>query len=156
MGSCSLLQGIFPNQQSNQGLLHCRRILYQLSHQGSPKINKYNFYIFMTNFRIWTLNLPQKNQSVCFLFFFFKLGNVKAGGDHVVNFSCSKASWERRDKLEVLENCIVNCCQRFCSLCKRCALLHCSLFCTNSKYCLSCLFVFVLIAGHFIYKVGWL
>ena len=33
MGSLSLLQGIFPTQGSN---LDCRRILYQLSHQGSP------------------------------------------------------------------------------------------------------------------------
>ena len=31
-----LLQGIFLTQESNQGLLHCRRILYQLSYQGSP------------------------------------------------------------------------------------------------------------------------
>ena len=30
----SLLQGIFPTQESNQGLLHCRQILYQLSCQG--------------------------------------------------------------------------------------------------------------------------
>ena len=28
--------GIFPTQESNQDLLHCRRILYQLSYQGSP------------------------------------------------------------------------------------------------------------------------
>ena len=34
--SCSLLQGIYPTQESNWGLLHCRRILYQLSYQGSP------------------------------------------------------------------------------------------------------------------------
>ena len=33
MGSLSLLQGIFPTQKSNWGLLHCRRILYQLSYQ---------------------------------------------------------------------------------------------------------------------------
>ena len=26
---------IFPTQGSNPGLLHCRQILYQLSHQGS-------------------------------------------------------------------------------------------------------------------------
>jgi len=32
----SLLQGIFPTQESNSGLPHCRRILYQLSQQGSP------------------------------------------------------------------------------------------------------------------------
>ena len=28
-------RGIFPTQGSDPGLLHCRRILYQLSHQGS-------------------------------------------------------------------------------------------------------------------------
>ena len=33
-----LLQGIFPTQGLNSGLLHCRRILYQLSHKGSPRI----------------------------------------------------------------------------------------------------------------------
>ena len=31
-----LLQGIFPTQGLNSGLPHCRRILYQLSHQGIP------------------------------------------------------------------------------------------------------------------------
>ena len=35
VGNLSLLQGIFPTQESNQGLLHCRQILFQLSHQGS-------------------------------------------------------------------------------------------------------------------------
>ena len=37
VGSHSLLQGIFLIQGSNLGLLHCRWILYHLSHQGSPK-----------------------------------------------------------------------------------------------------------------------
>ena len=36
VGSLSLLQQIFLTQESNKGLLHCRRILYQLSYQGSP------------------------------------------------------------------------------------------------------------------------
>ena len=36
--NCSLHQGIFPTQGSNPGLPHCRWILYQLSHQGSPRI----------------------------------------------------------------------------------------------------------------------
>ena len=35
VGSLPLLQGIFPTQELNQGLLHCRQILYQLSYQGS-------------------------------------------------------------------------------------------------------------------------
>ena len=38
VGSLSLLQGIFPAQGSNPGLPHCRQILYQLSHKGSPRI----------------------------------------------------------------------------------------------------------------------
>ena len=33
VSSLSLLQGIFPTQEWNQGLQHCRRILYQLSYQ---------------------------------------------------------------------------------------------------------------------------
>ena len=36
MGSHSSLQGLFLTQRSNAGLPHCGRILYQLSHQGSP------------------------------------------------------------------------------------------------------------------------
>ena len=38
VGSLSLLQGIFPIQGSNPGLPHCRWILYQLSHKGSPQL----------------------------------------------------------------------------------------------------------------------
>ena len=38
VGSLSLLQRIFPTQGSNPGLSHCRQILYQLSHKGSPVI----------------------------------------------------------------------------------------------------------------------
>ena len=36
VGCHALLRGIFLTQESNEGLLHCRRILYQLSYQGSP------------------------------------------------------------------------------------------------------------------------
>ena len=35
VSSLSLLQQIFPTQESNWGLLHCRQILYQLSYWGS-------------------------------------------------------------------------------------------------------------------------
>ena len=45
--SChALLHGIFPTQGSNQGLLHCRWILYCLSHQGSPRILEWVAYPF--------------------------------------------------------------------------------------------------------------
>ena len=61
--SLALLQGIFPTQESNRALLHCRRILYQLFYQGSC------FYI---------LHLQKLSKSCCkhsfgfcfFLFFF--------------------------------------------------------------------------------------
>ena len=36
----SFIQGIFPIQESNWGLLHCRQVLYPLNYQGSPKENK--------------------------------------------------------------------------------------------------------------------
>ena len=36
--SLSLLQGIFPTQGLNPGPPHCRQILYQLIHKGSPRI----------------------------------------------------------------------------------------------------------------------
>ena len=38
VGCHALLQGIFPTQGSKPGLLHCRPILYHLSHQGSPPL----------------------------------------------------------------------------------------------------------------------
>ena len=45
-GSLSLLQGIFPTQKLNPGFLHCRRILYQLSHKGSSRILEWVAYPF--------------------------------------------------------------------------------------------------------------
>ena len=39
-GSCFLLQGIFPTQGSNPGLLHCRRILYHLRHEEAPELQR--------------------------------------------------------------------------------------------------------------------
>ena len=38
----SLLQGIFPTQESNPGLLDCRQILHHLSHQGNPDLQPFS------------------------------------------------------------------------------------------------------------------
>ena len=46
VGSCTLLQEIFPTQGLNSGLTHCRQILYQLSHKGSPRILEWVTYPF--------------------------------------------------------------------------------------------------------------
>ena len=57
MGCHFLLQGIFPTQESNPGLPHCRQMLYCLSHQGSPSIS----YLWLKCLLIFIL----------ILFFFF-------------------------------------------------------------------------------------
>ena len=57
VGSLFLLQGIFPTQGSNPGLLQCRQILYQLSHKGSPRILEWVAYPFFSGSswpRNWT------------------------------------------------------------------------------------------------------
>ena len=46
VGSLSLLQWISPTQESNRGLPYCRKILYQLSHKGSPRILEQVAYPF--------------------------------------------------------------------------------------------------------------
>ena len=46
VGCHSLLQGIFPTQGPNPGFPHCRQILYQLSHQQSPRILEWVAYPF--------------------------------------------------------------------------------------------------------------
>ena len=57
VGSLSLLQGIFPTQESNPGLPPCRRILYQLSHKRIPRILEWVASPFSSGFsqlRNWT------------------------------------------------------------------------------------------------------
>ena len=44
VGYHALLQGIFPTQGLNPGLLHCGWILYQLSYKGSPRILEWVAY----------------------------------------------------------------------------------------------------------------
>ena len=53
VGSLSLLQEIFLTQELNQGLPHCRQILYQLSYQGSLCITSFDLFdnnVFWNNF----------------------------------------------------------------------------------------------------------
>ena len=59
VGSHFLLQGIFPTQGWNLGLLHCRQTLYCLSHKGRTKgriqdmkflnVRWFLFYLFLTD-----------------------------------------------------------------------------------------------------------
>ena len=61
VGSLSLLQGIFPTQESNRGLLNYRQILYQLSYRGSPykmNMNQRNRYILPNLDLKWEIARP--------------------------------------------------------------------------------------------------
>ena len=51
-----LLQGIFPTQESNLGLLHCRQTLYRLSYQGSPVV----FPVVMYKCESWTIKKAER------------------------------------------------------------------------------------------------
>ena len=67
VASHSLLQGIFPTQGLNPGLLHCRQILYQLSHKGSlvaiwPFINKYLWGDYQVSDTIWSPGETEMNK----------------------------------------------------------------------------------------------
>ena len=60
VGSLSLLQGISPTQGSNPCLLHCRQIIFQLSHKGSPRTMEWVPYLFSNGSsrpRNWTWGL---------------------------------------------------------------------------------------------------
>ena len=67
MGFHALLQGIFPTQVSNPGLPHCRRILYQLSHQGSPRILEWVACPFFENLPNPGMILPRNRIRVSWI-----------------------------------------------------------------------------------------
>ena len=54
----ALFQRILSTQESNQGLLHCRWILYQLGHQGSPETDPKQMQIY---------KLPDKESKIIIL-----------------------------------------------------------------------------------------
>ena len=60
VGCHSLLQGSFPTQGLNPGLLHCRQILYPLSHQGRPFFTGLGFKQVLILFSPSTLNSELK------------------------------------------------------------------------------------------------
>ena len=73
VGSLSLLQQIFPIQELNQGLLHCRQILYQLSYQGSPVTDGY------TLIQYYAKNEPQQSVLVSILWLAVCMGLMGMG-----------------------------------------------------------------------------
>ena len=73
VGNLALFQGVFPTQESNQDLLHCRQMLYQLSYYGTsnPKTKIHislneDLYVFLGKMSIAYLQ-PTFNRVTCFL-----------------------------------------------------------------------------------------
>ena len=56
VGCHSQLQGIFPTQGPNPGLLHCRWILYYLRHQESPRSRADSLFLLQ-----WTFPTQESN-----------------------------------------------------------------------------------------------
>ena len=59
VGGLSLLKGIFPTQGFNPGLLHCRQILYYLSHKGNPRIVEWVAYKAVSEHELVHCNVEQ-------------------------------------------------------------------------------------------------
>ena len=72
VGSLSLLQGNFLTQELNQGLLHCRQILCQLSYQGSPCFHLYLVFIlfWLITETIFCLTLGSLWSTITFIYCF--------------------------------------------------------------------------------------
>ena len=88
VGSHSLLQGILPTQGQNLGLLHCRQILYCLSHHGSPSKTPWALAPQITEpvKKHWVS--PIKNSPPCHLFSFSKGCDEPRGCDLIVVLIC--------------------------------------------------------------------
>ena len=79
VGSLLFLQGIFPTQGSNPGLLQCRRILYHLSCKGSPRILEWVAYPFSSG-SSWPRNWTSKPVSCIAGRFFTRWAKREAQG----------------------------------------------------------------------------
>ena len=62
VGCHALLQGIFLTQGLNPGLLHCRWLLYHLSHQGNPVCRIYCVNCWAGWSTSWNQDCPEKYQ----------------------------------------------------------------------------------------------
>ena len=84
------LQGIFPIQGLNPGLLHCRQILYQLSHKGSPRILGWVAYPF-TSRSSWPRIQPRVscNTAGFFTNWVIREAKVEKDNHYIYPYVCS-------------------------------------------------------------------
>ena len=118
VGSLSLLHKIFPTQESNRGLLHCKQILYQLSYEGSTKVHIKEMIsmspgsgIFpdnetLLNSLTWDIWPPliKSNLSMFQLSGFYWKTPVYSGSSFMSSEKSLRTIWEAASGLEVLRN----------------------------------------------------
>ena len=104
VGSLSLFQGIFPTQESNPGLPHCRRILYQLSHQENPTILEWVAYPFSRG-SSW---LQNQTRVSCIAGGFFTKWAIREAGKCSSNIiSCDCLMWTRLSLLPKFQSLVL-------------------------------------------------
>ena len=89
VGSPSLLQRIFPTQESNPGLPHCRQILYQLSHQGGPYLMKMIMLIKILKKLLWKLSQVMKVEGLAFKNIFKRINSFSSWWSSVLKPVCT-------------------------------------------------------------------
>ena len=89
VGSLSLLQGIYPTQGWKPGLPHCRRILYQVSHQRNPRIPEWVAYPFPRR-SSWSRNQARVS---CIAGRFFTNWATREGYYLLTNYWLTQFSW---------------------------------------------------------------
>ena len=82
MGCHFLLQGIFLTQGSNPGLLHCRQMLYHLSHQGSKRQGTNVKAIGYFLGQIWSLSVLDVWTCLNYQFGFWQVKRSSDTADH--------------------------------------------------------------------------
>ena len=94
VGCHFLFQEIFPTQGSNLGLLHCRQILYHLSHSGS-QVNYY--YLLFILYVFYTMEVILDNKQIWAIFLFkFKMGHKAVEITHNINDTFSPGTANER------------------------------------------------------------
>ena len=77
VGCQFLLQEIFPTQGLNPGLLHCRQMVYHLSHQGNPAGNKciHIHYSCNISLNVHTCSRVEGNYKLVYMLMNQKIGD---------------------------------------------------------------------------------
>ena len=90
MGCHALLQGIFPTQRSNPGLLHGRQILYRLSHQG--KFLEFRMPLVYSTLMMVKLADVWNQDEMLLLLFFFLAHALPSHSNYLLNGTSQKAA----------------------------------------------------------------